>query len=280
MTAPELASAPTPNVADAAASDAPSPADASPADASPLVRYGNWLFRTRDAVFPLVLLGLFFATRPHWPGNSERADDLLDLAGFLVALAGQALRAATVGYAYIIRGGRNRRVYAEDLVTRGFFAHARNPLYVGNVLILLGLLVVWNAPVAYAVGVPFFLVGYVAIVAAEEAFLRRKFGAEYDAYARRVPRWLPRLGELGALPRSMEGMAFNWRRVVLKEYGSAAYWVAGALALQLADSLAYQAWGARPGYHAALAVGVAGVVGLWAWARYLKKSKRLREDAA
>ena len=259
-----------------------SAAPAAPAAASPLVRYGNWLFRTRDAVFPLVLLGLFFATRPHWPGNSERADDLLDAAGFGVALAGQALRAATVGYAYIIRGGRNRQVYAEELVTRGFFAHARNPLYVGNVLILLGLLVIWNAPPAYAVGVPFFLVGYVAIVAAEEAFLRRKFGAEYDAYARRVPRWVPRLDALGSLPRSMDGMAFNWRRVVLKEYGSAAYWVAGAFALMLADSLGHEgySWGTRPVYHAALAVGIAAVAGLWAWARYLKKSKRLREDVA
>ena len=282
MSTPELAPArapheTVPNAMPTAASAAPQAAP--PQAAPPLVRYGNWLFRTRDAVFPLVLLGLFFATRPHWPGNSARADDLLDAAGFGVALAGQALRVATVGYAYIIRGGRNRQVYAEALVTRGFFAHARNPLYVGNVLILLGLLVIWNAPPAYLVGVPFFLAGYVAIVAAEEAFLRRKFGAEYDAYARRVPRWLPRLGALGTLPRSMDGMAFNWRRVVLKEYGSAAYWVAGALALMLADSLAYVAWGARPGYHAALAAGIAAVAGLWAWARYLKKSRRLTEDA-
>jgi protein-S-isoprenylcysteine O-methyltransferase Ste14 len=225
----------------------------------------------------VVLLGLFVATRPVWPGGSARADDALDAAGFGVALLGQVLRAATVGYAYIIRGGRDRKVYAEGLVTRGFFNHVRNPLYVGNVLILLGLLVIWNAPAAYLVGVPFFLVGYVAIVAAEEAFLRRKFGAEYDAYARRVPRWLPRPGALGGLGASMDGMTFNGRRVVLKEYGSAAYWAAGAFALMLADSLAYRAWGDRPSYHAALAAGIGVVALLWAYARYLKKSKRLVE---
>ena len=266
MTPPETAAP-----AGAAAGGAP---DAAP---SPLVRYGNWLFRTRDAVFPVVLLGLFVATRPVWPGGSERADDLLDAAGFGVALLGQVLRAATVGYAYIIRGGKDRKVYAEGLVTRGFFNHVRNPLYVGNVLILLGLLVVWNAPAAYLVGVPFFLVGYVAIVAAEEAFLRRKFGPEYDAYARRVPRWLPRPGALGGLGASMDGMAFNARRVVLKEYGSAAYWAAGALALMLADSLRYRAWGDRPGHHGALAAGIGVVALLWGYARYLKKSKRLVE---
>lgn len=243
----------------------------------PLVRYGNWLFRTRDAVFPVVLLGLFVATRPGWPRGSARADDLLDLAGWALALAGQALRAATVGYAYIIRGGKDRKVYAEGLVTRGFFNHVRNPLYVGNVLILLGLLVIWNAAPAYLVGVPFFLVGYVAIVAAEEAFLRRTFGAEYDAYARRVPRWLPRPAALGGLGASLAGMTFNWRRVVLKEYGSAAYWMAGALALMLADSLRHRDWGDAPGYHAALAAGIAAVAAAWRWARHLKKSRRLVE---
>jgi protein-S-isoprenylcysteine O-methyltransferase Ste14 len=239
-----------------------------------LVRYGNFLFRTRDAAFPVVLLALFALTRPHWPRGSERADNLLDLLGVLVALAGQALRVATVGYAYIIRGGKDRKVYAEELVTRGLFRHGRNPLYVGNLLILAGLLLVWNSPVAYVVGGAFFLVGYMAIVAAEEAFLRNKFGAQYDAYCASVPRWGLRLRGLRA---SVADMTFNWRRVVVKEYGSAAYWVAGILLLQLADSLAYQPWSARPAYHAALVGAVPVVALLWAVARWLKKSRRLTE---
>jgi protein-S-isoprenylcysteine O-methyltransferase Ste14 len=252
--------------------DATTPAPAAPP--TPLVRYGNFLFRSRDLVFPAVLLALFVATRPRWPGGDARLDDLLDAAGIAVALLGQGLRAAVVGYAYIIRGGKNRQVYAEELVTRGFFNHGRNPLYVGNLLILLGLLVVWNAPAAYLVGVPFFLVGYVAIVAAEEAFLRRKFGAEYDAYCARVPRWGLRLA---GLRDSLAGMSFNWSRVVVKEYGSAAYWLAGAFALMLADSLAHTDWADRPGYHAALAGAIAAVAALWGVARWLKKSRRLTE---
>jgi protein-S-isoprenylcysteine O-methyltransferase Ste14 len=240
---------------------------------SPLVRYGNFLFKYRDQVFPAVLLALFLFTRPHWPGGRDDYDGTLDLIGFCVALLGQTLRAAVVGYAYIIRGGRDKKVYAEELVTRGFFNHSRNPLYVGNLLILFGLLIIWNAPIAYIIGVPFFVVGYVAIVAAEEAFLRRKFGAEYDAYAARVPRWWVRLG---GFRESMEGMEFNWRRVVIKEYGSAAYWVAGAFALMLADSLVYQPWSAHRARNTLLVIGIALVVALWGWARWLKKSKRLR----
>lgn len=240
---------------------------------SPLVRYGNFLFKYRDQVFPAVLLALFVITRPHWPDGRDGYDGILDLIGFCVALLGQALRAAVVGYAYIIRGGKDKKVYAEELVTRGFFNHSRNPLYVGNLLILFGLLIIWNAPIAYIIGVPFFVLGYVAIVAAEEAFLRRKFGAEYDAYAARVPRWWVRLG---GFRESMEGMEFNWRRVVVKEYGSAAYWVAGAFALMLADSLVHQPWGAHRARNTLLVIGIALVVALWSWARWLKKSKRLR----
>ncbi|HEU4584358.1 MAG TPA: isoprenylcysteine carboxylmethyltransferase family protein [Gemmatimonadaceae bacterium] len=238
-----------------------------------LVRYGNFLFKYRDQLFPAVLLALFLFTRPHWPAGRDDYDGILDLIGFCVALLGQSLRAAVVGYAYIIRGGRDKKVYAEELVTRGFFNHSRNPLYVGNLLILFGLLIIWNAPIAYVIGVPFFVLGYVAIVAAEEAFLRRKFGAEYDAYAARVPRWWVRLG---GFRESMEGMEFNWRRVVLKEYGSAAYWVAGAFALMLADSLVYQPWSAHRVRNTLLVIGIALVVALWSWARWLKKSKRLR----
>ena len=251
---------------------------AAPAGGPPvLVRYGNFLFRYRDAVFPAVLLALLVVFRAQWPAADERRDDLLDALGFAVALAGQALRVSVVGYAYIIRGGKNKQVYAEDLVTRGWFAQCRNPLYVGNILILFGLLIIWNSPGAYLVGVPFFLLSYTAIVAAEEAFLSRKFGAEYDAYRARVPRWRVRVRGLN---EALDGFSFNWARVILKEYGSAAYWVAGAFVMQLLDSLRYQPWNARPVYHTALVVGVFVVSALWRYARFLKKSKRLTEQPA
>lgn len=240
-----------------------------------LVGWGNVLFKLRDGLFPAVLVLLVVLSKPVWPGGSQRADDLLDLAGILIALAGQVLRAAVVGTVYIIRGGKDRKVYAEGLVTGGFFAHCRNPLYVGNVLILLGLFTIWNGVVAWAVGAPFFLLGYVAIVAAEESFLRGKFGEEFDAYCARVPRWIPDFRGLGA---SLAGMRFNRARLVIKEYGSTAYWMAGAAALLLGDSLSHQPWDARPVYHAACVAAIPVIAVFWGIARWLKKSGRLKED--
>jgi hypothetical protein len=200
---------------------------------------------------------------------------LVDVAGVLVAVAGQLLRVAVIGYRYIVRGGRNRQVYAEGLVSTGFFALSRNPLYVGNLLILLGLHLIWSSVGMLAIGIPFFLLGYRAIVAAEETYLGRQYGEDYAAYCARVPRWWPRLAGVAA---ATEGMTFNWPRVIIKEYGSAAYWIAGALVLLMLKQRHYAvlANAAVPARTPWL-VGVGNVVVLWGTARYLKKSKTLRE---
>ena len=251
--------------------------DARTRPASPtLAEYGNFLFHHRNTLFPVVLLALFIGFRPEYPGGSEHLDGILDVVGLAVAMAGQALRVAVIGYVYIIRGGRNQRVYAEDLVTRGFFAHARNPLYLGNFLVLLGLFIIYNNPWVYALGIAFFGVGYAAIVAAEEAYLKEKFGDAYLAYTRDVPRWIPRVR---GLRRSLSGMRFNWRRVLLKEYGSTYAWTAGGIALLTAETLAHHSYAERARYLDTLWMALTVLTVGWATTRYLKKSRRLREVA-
>ena len=241
------------------------------------VRYGNFMFRYRNAVFPVVLVALFLAFRPQWPRGSEPLDNLLDAVGVFVAMLGQLMRIAVIGYAYIVRGGRQGRVYAEGLVTEGFFAHSRNPLYLGNILVLLGLFLIHNNPSVYIIGLPFFVVGYMAIVAAEEAFLGEKFGAGYDAYRAAVPRWFPRLRRIR---ESLAGMRFNWRRVILREYGSTYAWMAGAIVLMIADTLAYVPYRERAEDINTL-LGLFGVLTIaYGTARYLKLSRRLKEVAA
>jgi len=244
----------------------------SSADGSLLVRCGAFFFRFRDALFPLALVALFSTFRPVFPRGSERLDNWLDLLGVGTALAGQALRAVVIGYAYIRRGGKDRRVYADRLVTDGFFRHSRNPLYLGNLLVLAGLFMIHNNWWVYAIGVPFFLFAYSSIVAAEEAFLRAKFGAEYEQYCRRVNRWLP---DLRGWRESVKDMQFAWRRVVLKEYGSTYAWTASALALMAYDTLTYFEYHQRQSYLNTLGLLLVLVTVGWGVARYLKKSRRL-----
>ena len=99
---------------------------------------------------------------------------------------------------------------------------------------------------------------YVAIVATEENFLRNKFGADYDAYCADVNRWLPNLARL---PAASAGMAFNLRRVVAKEYPTAAGVVAGILVLQVHEE--YRIGGVVPQMSwVAIAVVIAVVLGV------------------
>src|SRR5437762_13769418 len=99
-----------------------------------MVRLGNFLFRNRNGIFPLFYLLLFLPSFEVFPNPVTAM-----ITGFSVTIIGQLIRVMTIGLVYIIRGGKDRRVYAEDLVVTGIFAYCRNPLYVGNILILVGL---------------------------------------------------------------------------------------------------------------------------------------------
>jgi protein-S-isoprenylcysteine O-methyltransferase Ste14 len=235
-----------------------------------LERAGRVFFAYRNALVPLVLLGLLGGFTPARAFGSARADRWVDVIGILVAVLGQALRVAVIGLAYIRRGGRHRQVYAARLVTEGMFGHCRNPLYVGNVLVLLGLFIVHGHPGVVLLGLAFFGVAYRAIVAAEEAYLRERFGTEYAAYCARVPRW--RLEPRG-LRQSLRGMAFDWRKVIAKEYGSTAVWIGCVLLLLAWETIAFDG---AAGHERGLSV-LAGllliVASAWSVARYWKKTR-------
>lgn len=183
---------------------------------SALVRVGDFFFKWRDLVFPGVLLGLFVGFRPG-PGvfGSEPLPQAMAMAGLVLTACGLGLRFAAIGWAYIIRGGKNKLVHAEDLVTGGYFATCRNPLYVGNILAYAGLFLVHGNPWVVVGGTAVFVFAYSAIVAAEEHFLRAKFGAAYEAYCAKVARWLPDFRQLRS---SCSGMQFSATRSILKDY--------------------------------------------------------------
>jgi protein-S-isoprenylcysteine O-methyltransferase Ste14 len=232
------------------------------------VKTGNFLFRYRNGIGPVALVLALLVGQPSYPFGRADLDLAFDVAGALVALAGQALRILTIGFEYIERGGRNRQVYASSLVQGGVFGQSRNPLYVGNILICAGLALVVNSWAFYLLMIPFVLLTYFCIVAAEEAFLRDKFGQEYEAYCRRVPRWLPRWS---GWQRSTEGMRFNWRRVLVKEYNTVLLLLLSLVALRLWSEYRVIGPGAAPPAVWLLA-GLALWMAIYVAVRMLKKS--------
>jgi len=102
-------------------------------------------------------------------------------SSLVLVLPGLWLRAYASGYVK-----KNR-----ELTVTGPYAHTRNPLYLGSMLIAAGFalaLLSWPVALVLAFG---FTVIYVPVIASEERFLRAAF-PEFEAYCRRVPRLIPR----------------------------------------------------------------------------------------
>ena len=235
-----------------------------------MVKLGNFLFRNRNGLFPFFYL-ILFVPSPEVFDNPVAAM----LIGFTVTLLGQLIRVVTIGLVYIMRGGQNRRVYADDLVTTGIFAHCRNPLYVGNILILAGLGIASNSLIFLAVFLPIFLFFYQAIVMAEEDFLRNKFGKEYFKYCMKVNRWIPDLRGIGKTIRSM---TFKWKRVVIREYNSTYIWMTGAVLIIMKHFYIHEEqFDFSPNIIVFVTLLIA-LLFLYLFARYLKKSKTLVSD--
>ena len=124
------------------------------------------------------------------------------LIGGIVAAFGLLIRAAAAGHLH----------KDEQLATTGPYSVTRNPLYLGSAILAAGFMIAgfsWWAGLIVAL---YFAVFYTAVIRNEEADLRKRFGAEFDAYAARVPAflpWLPARQEEGPQPKSPTA-AFSW----------------------------------------------------------------------
>lgn len=185
-----------------------------------MIRIGNFFFKTRNKAFPIIVVALFALALPAQTvlGSTHLAD-VKDLVAIALALSGLAVRGVVIGYAYIKRGGLNKKVYAENLVTEGMFGVCRNPLYVGNVLIYVGVFLLHGDLLVTISGIVVFLFIYQCIVLAEEAYLADKFGEGYQHYCADVPRWTLALSKFKT---STEGMKFNFTRAIMKDYSTIA----------------------------------------------------------
>ena len=176
--------------------DAPSPAMKPP-----------FLVRRRTVftwLIPLVLLGVSLTLRRNDGGWAAYG------AGIALVVLGEIVRFWSNGYI-------SKDV---EIATGGPYAHVRNPLYFGSLLLTIGLglvsgLGVWGVAVLVAL----FYLFHLAAIFYEEAFLSAKFGAPYLDYVRRVPRLLP-----SPWPRTAGKGRFEWAQAVRnREPTTAAY---------------------------------------------------------
>ena len=113
--------------------------------------------------------------------------------GIILVLIGESIRINAVSHA----GGvtRTMNVGAPSLCTSGLYSRTRNPLYLGNMIIYLGIVLVAGGKHVFIMGSIVFLYftfQYMMIISLEEETLKKLFGDEYISYIDNVPRLFPK----------------------------------------------------------------------------------------
>jgi protein-S-isoprenylcysteine O-methyltransferase Ste14 len=146
---------------------------------------------------PLSLFFLGFIAAWFWDRQHPWSISLDQTGHALLLAVGTALVAAGTGlFAWGMQTFANARTgillqrAATRVVNQGPYRWTRNPMYVGSVAVYVGFALLLNT-IWPLVALPVVVYALTTIVIArEEAYMRRRFGVDYDDYCQRVPRWL------------------------------------------------------------------------------------------
>ena len=126
--------------------------------------------------------------RPSTIGAAQNAGMITGSAGALLALW------CIFTFVWIGKGTPAPFDPPRRLVIRGPYRFVRNPMYIGGGLALIGAALFYLSAALLVYGVLFLFVAHLFAVFYEEPALKHRFGTDYEAYRRRVGRWLPRAG--------------------------------------------------------------------------------------
>ena len=96
----------------------------------------------------------------------------------------------------LIRRGQGTPAHLDpprELVINGWYRYVRNPIYLAALLIQLGFTLWFGSGIVIVYCLLFAIAYNILIYFIEEPMLRNTFGADYEAYCRAVPRWIPRM---------------------------------------------------------------------------------------
>ena len=181
---------------------------------------GNKWFRYRSYI-PLIFLVAGAAVYAYsvWKGMSIFEEypcykTPFEIVCLAVSLLGLVVRIYTVGYTPANTSGRNTKdgQVADELNTTGIYSMVRNPLYLGNFLMWLGIAML-TANIWFIVSFCFlYWIYYERIIFAEEQFLRKKFGDTYLNWTNVTPIFFPKFSQY-----KKPSYPFSWKKVLKKE---------------------------------------------------------------
>ncbi len=150
----------------------------------------------RTLIFTIIVPGFWTVAMPYWmlPRGVRLELRGASLLGLPLIAAGAALYVATAFWGFALRGKGTPAPIdpPKKLVVEGPYRVVRNPMYWAVACVMMGEALAFRSMALAELAIAFFAGTILFVLLYEEPTLRRKFGAEYEAYCRRVPRWLPR----------------------------------------------------------------------------------------
>ena len=158
-----------------------------------LEKSGNTLFKHRGQIpVVLFLLAIPVVYFTGYAGLPDQSQFLITYLAIFTSIVGFVIRAISIATTPKGTSGRNTKEgqVAESLNTTGIYSMVRHPLYLGNYLMWIGIvLYTFNFWFAIVVSLLYWLY-YERIMFAEERFLERKFGDDYMNWANTTPAFL------------------------------------------------------------------------------------------
>jgi protein-S-isoprenylcysteine O-methyltransferase Ste14 len=150
----------------------------------------------RTVIFTIVVPGFWTVLLPWWLARRAHVRlhfDVTATVGGLLAFCGMALYLLCAFWGFALCGGGTPAPIdpPKKLVVIGPYAVVRNPMYWAVLFVMLGEAAILHFALLAQLAALFFLASCAFVLFYEEPTLRAGFGAEYDEYCRRVPRWFP-----------------------------------------------------------------------------------------
>ena len=176
-----------------------------------LIIWGERLFKMRSYTPIPLFLFMFFCFWREWENNF-----IVWFCGLFFVTCGEGLRLWSLRYiGRFSRTSRKRK--GSMLVMGGPYTLVRNPLYCGNLLILIGATILsqllWLIPIVISL----FSLQYYCIVLWEEETLLKNFPRDAERYFRSVPRWLPTWQTIGTCLQRNRTAYYPWLDVFRRE---------------------------------------------------------------
>ncbi|NOY64906.1 MAG: DUF1295 domain-containing protein [Nitrospirae bacterium] len=180
-------------------------------------KQGSWLFRWRS-YFPLIFLPILLVALKDSDFLErifgDMIEDIWEISCLTISFIGLFIRCLTIGYVPKGTSGRNTKQQRADVLnTTGMYSIVRHPLYLGNFLIMLGIVMFTQVWWVILIAILSFWLYYERIIFTEEEFLREKFGELFLQWAQATPAFIPKLSNW-----KKPDMSFSVKTVLRREY--------------------------------------------------------------